>query len=416
MRPRITAVVLSLLLSAGVAAPAEAIPAFARKYRVSCAMCHAPVPRLNAFGERFAENGFEFSPGEEPRDTIGTGDALLRLQQQLPLAVRVDAYLTALSRRLDGQASADQLVPWVMKVLSGGQIASRISYYMYFLASERGEVAGLEDAYVQFTDVGGSGVSLLVGQFQVSDPLFKRELRLQFDDYQPYRVRVGHTRADLTYDRGVMALWSPREGTDVALQVVNGTGLDHANASRQYDPDGYKNVGIRLSQSVGPARIGGFGYFGTERADGGSSAIRVVGPDATIAFGDAVELNVQAYRRWDDDPFLGACSVVTPCPGGETAGRSTTVDAAMSELLFFPDGQGGRWAVTALWNWISADAPVVSLRLGEQAGTPGYITRYHTGGIGVHYLLQRNVRLLGEGSWDFEHDQARLVAGFSTAF
>jgi hypothetical protein len=31
--------------------PAEAIPAFARKYRVSCALCHQPFPRLNAFGE-----------------------------------------------------------------------------------------------------------------------------------------------------------------------------------------------------------------------------------------------------------------------------------------------------------------------------------------------------------------------------
>jgi len=49
---------------------------------------------------------------------------------------------------------------------------------MYFLLSERGEVAGLEDAYVQFTDVAGTGVALLLGQFQVSDPLFKRELRL----------------------------------------------------------------------------------------------------------------------------------------------------------------------------------------------------------------------------------------------
>lgn len=51
-------------------------------------------------------------------------------------------------------------------------------------------MAGLEDAYVQFTDVGGSGVSVIAGQFQVSDPLFKRELRLEYEDYQPYRVRV----------------------------------------------------------------------------------------------------------------------------------------------------------------------------------------------------------------------------------
>jgi len=77
-------------------------------------------------------------------------------------------------------------------------------------------------AYVQFSDLAGSGIDLLVGQFQVSDPLFKRELRLEYEDYQPYRVRVGETRADLTYDRGLMAAWSPWDGGDVSLQLVSG--------------------------------------------------------------------------------------------------------------------------------------------------------------------------------------------------
>jgi hypothetical protein len=408
--------VASVVLLAGHASPAEAIPAFARKYRVSCAMCHAPIPRLNAFGEQFASNGFEFAPGEEPRDTIATGDSLLRLQQMLPLAVRFDAYVTALSRRHKGQASVDQMVPWVVKVLSGGQVADRISYYMYFLASERGEVAGLEDAYVQFTDVANSGVSVIVGQFQVSDPLFKRELRLQYEDYQPYRVRVGHTRADLTYDRGVMALWSPAKGTDLAFQVVNGTGLSAANAARQYDEDGLKNFALRVSQDIGPLRLGGFGYWGEERANDTWSRVRMVGPDGTLNLGLRAELNFQYYRRWDDDPFLGACSVAEPCPGGATTNFETTVDAAMAELLFWPRGQAGRWVVAGLWNLIDADAPVVSLRLGEQDEAPGFLKRYHTGGVGLHYMLRRNLRLLGEGAWDFERDQARLVTGASLAF
>jgi hypothetical protein len=233
------AAVLAVLLLASVAPPAGAIPAFARKYRVTCATCHAPVPRLNAFGERFAENGFEFAVGEAPRDTIATGDPMLRLQRELPLAVRLDAYLSALSRRSGGQVVVDQKLPWTVKLLSGGQVADKISYYAYFLLSERGEVGGLEDAYLQFTDVGGSGVNLLVGQFQVSDPLFKRELRLQYEDYQVYRVRVGDTRADLTYDRGIMAAWSPRDGTDLSLQVVNGQGLSTASMAREYDRDGF---------------------------------------------------------------------------------------------------------------------------------------------------------------------------------
>ena len=413
---RLTIAVPTLLLLGTTASPAAAIPAFARKYNVSCLMCHAPMPRLNTFGERFAENGFEFLPGEAPRDTIQTGDRQLRLQRELPLAVRIDAYLRSLSRPAESEATTDLQTPSVVKVLSGGQVADKISYYMYFLLSERGEVAGLEDAYVQFTDVGSSGVSLIVGQFQVSDPLFKRELRLEYEDYQPYRVRVGEVRADLTYDRGLMALWSPREGMDVAIQVVNGQGLRAASSQRQYDADPYKNLALRISQELGPLRVGAFGYFGRERADGIHSGIRVFGPDATIQLGSAGELNLQFLRRRDGDPFFGTCSVETPCPGGATAPFATTVDAAMAELVWWPSGELGRWFMTGLVNWIDADAPVVSLRLGEEDSEVGYLTRYRTSSIGLSYLLKRNVRLLGEGGWDFDRDQARLVTGFSLAF
>jgi len=395
---------------------AEAIPAFARKYRVSCSLCHAPVPRLTAFGEQFAGNGFEFAVNEPARDTIATGDPLLRLQRELPLAVRIDSYLQAVTKRIRGEARTDQQTPWVVKLLSGGQVADKISYYTYFLLTERGEVAGLEDAYLQFTDLGGSGVSLIAGQFQVSDPLFKRELRLEYEDYQPYRVRVGETRADLTYDRGLMALWSPREGTDVALMLVNGEGLGTATEQRQYDRNGFKNVGARLSQDVGPLRVGAFGYYGEENAVDVSSRIRVLGPDATLPLGRFGELNLQFLRRWDDDPFLGACTVATPCAGGATAPFATTVDAGFAEAVLWPAGPTSRWYGTALFNWIEADRPVISLRLGEQAEDDPYLARYRMATAGLHYVLRRNARLTGEVGWDVDRERARVVGGVMVAF
>ena len=88
-------IAMSLLGVSTLTSTAGAIPAFARKYRVSCAQCHSPVPRLNAFGEAFAGNGFEFAINEPARDTISTGDPLLRLQNEIPLAVRLDAYVRA---------------------------------------------------------------------------------------------------------------------------------------------------------------------------------------------------------------------------------------------------------------------------------------------------------------------------------
>ena len=49
---------LSLLL-VGFPRDARALPAFARRFNLACGACHSAVPRLNAFGEAFHENGFK---------------------------------------------------------------------------------------------------------------------------------------------------------------------------------------------------------------------------------------------------------------------------------------------------------------------------------------------------------------------
>lgn len=392
-------VVVGVGFLASPSGEAEAIPAFARQYGVTCSLCHAPAPRLTAFGEQFAANGFRFTLNEEPRDTVDTGDPLLQLMEDLPLAVRMDAYVQG---RTGGPGpAADLQTPWMIKLLTGGRIAEKVSYYLYFFMSERGEIAGLEDAYVQFSDLAGSGVDLLVGQFQVSDPLFKRELRLEYEDYQPYRVRVGTARADLTYDRGVMAAFSPWGGADASLQLLNGRGLDEAADDRLYDSDSGKAVAARLSQDFGPFRLGGFGYYGVESGAGVDNAIRIFGPDLTVGLGPTLRLNAQLLRRLDDRPFFDAPSAL-----------DTEVDMGFAELLWTPEGDAGRWFFTALYNHIEADRPVFSIRQGET----GLLDSYRAGALGANYLLARNVRLTGEVQYDLDRERFRFVTGFMTAF
>ncbi|HEX6134702.1 MAG TPA: hypothetical protein VFZ24_12100 [Longimicrobiales bacterium] len=400
---RIVRTAATLLLTGtlltGSAAPVLAIPAFARKYNVSCSMCHAPVPRLNAFGEQFAANGFEFATREEPRDTIDTGDPLLRLLRRIDFAVRMDLFANLTAPIRNDATDIDLQTPYNIKLLTGGVLADGISFYMYFFLSERGEVAGLEDAYVQFTDIGGSGISAIVGQFQVSDPLFKRELRLQYEDYQAYRVRVGEARADLTYDRGILAGVSPWEDGDLSLMVVTGQGLSEAGDDRLYDTDNAKSVAARYSHSLGPLRVGAFGYYGQERANGATDEITVWGPDATVDIG-ALQLNAQFLRREDTNPFFLGID------------NRTIVNSAFLEALYGPFGTDGRWMVAGLYNWIDADAPVVSLRSGEDSP----LARYHSVSGGLHYLLWRNVRLMGETGYDIEAERTRFTVGATLAF
>jgi hypothetical protein len=393
----------------------EAIPSFARKYRVSCALCHQPFPRLNAFGEQFAGNGFEMARGEIPPDTLVVGDALLRLQESLPLAVRIDAYVSGLTSDGSGTAS-DLQMPYNIKILSGGQITDDISYYLYFFLSERGEVSGLEDAYVQFSDIGGWGIDVIAGQFQVSDPLFKRELRLEYEDYALYRMRLGEARADLTYDRGFLAMWSPRDGTDLAFEVVNGTGLEHALPNRQYDKDRGKNVMARISQDLGPARVGAFGYWGRERSGGVLDEIGVWGVDATMGFARGrAELNAQYLARRDGNPFfLTSCSPSdSRCDFTAEDPLEAEAEGFMGELIFAPQGAMGRWHLYGLYNLVWADRPVFSVRLGEPDGV---LDRYETAGVGASYLMARNFRFVGEVTRDLEFERTRFILGLVAGF
>lgn len=46
---------------------ASGIPAFARKYQTSCNTCHTIYPQLNAFGESFRINGYQFQKDDEEK-------------------------------------------------------------------------------------------------------------------------------------------------------------------------------------------------------------------------------------------------------------------------------------------------------------------------------------------------------------
>ena len=61
----IMAVILSVIAPAN---KCNAIPAFARKYQISCQVCHSPaMPRLKAFGDEFAGDGFRMTKYESPK-------------------------------------------------------------------------------------------------------------------------------------------------------------------------------------------------------------------------------------------------------------------------------------------------------------------------------------------------------------
>lgn len=377
---------LAALLLCLAPLPASAIPAFARKYDMTCMTCHAPIPKLKAYGEEFAGNGFQLADKEAPRFLRETGDDELLLMRELPLALRLEGY----GRWQPQDAGrSDFETPYLLKLLSGGLIARDVSYYFYFFFGERGEVAGLEDAFIMFNNVFHSDLDVVVGQFQVSDPLFKRELRLTLEDYQVYRTKPGRSAVNLTYDRGVMLSYGLPTGTDLTLEVLNGSGIGAMDATRSFDTDRYKNLALRISQDlVDGIRIGGFGYYGKEAEGDAVNGLWIAGPDLTLST-EYLELNCQYLERRDDDPgFVFALN--------ETRSRG-----AMAELIITPDGDKSPWYGAALYNWVETG--------------PG-LFKYHTATGHLSYMLARNFRLLGEYTYDFELKANRVSVGFVSAF
>lgn len=59
-------IIFAVVLVLTSAKKSYAIPAFARKYKTSCATCHNGFPKLNAFGEAFRRNGYQFPGHADP--------------------------------------------------------------------------------------------------------------------------------------------------------------------------------------------------------------------------------------------------------------------------------------------------------------------------------------------------------------
>ena len=375
-----------------------AIPAFARKYNMSCKTCHSPFPALKPYGDEFAGNGFQLKDKDAPRYYVETGDEDLSLIRDFPIAARLEGYVTYNKDKAD---QSDFYAPLLFKLMTGGAITKDVAYYVYYIL-ESGEPGKIEDAWFMFNNLFGTELDFTIGQFQVCDPLFKRELRLTRDDYYIYKVRPGASMVDLTYDRGIIFNYGFESGTDLVLEVVNGSGIGEGFLNGNFDNDKYKNFFGRISQDAGEhLRVGAMGYWGKEERTYVTNETRYVkngiwmlGADATLNY-ETLELNLQFIHRDDDNPnFLNEFND----PDLE---RRIKTNGGFAELIYRPEGDESDWYSVALFNWIESGQTDLNLKQ-----------------LGVHfgYLLRRNIRLVAEYSQNFTAKYGTIGVGFVTAF
>jgi len=390
--------VMILLAFAFIAEEAAAIPAFARKYRMSCSTCHQPFPRLKEFGDDFAGNGFVLENEEAPRYYVDTGDETLDLIRDFPIAIRLDTwamYNTESGRDLDFQT------PYVMKLLSGGELAKNFSYYVYFYLDEYGDVAGIDDAFVQFNDLFGQDLDLYIGQYSLSDPLMKSELRTTYEPYKIYKSRVAGSNIRLSYDRGFFVTYGGLPtGTGITFEMANGNGIGGADGDHNFDNDANNVFGLHLSQDVGGLfSLGGFGLMGKEK-NVNENEVMYVGVDAGMDIGP-IALSLQYMSRTDSNPlFIG------------TNQLEVVTNGIIAEAVYLPNGDKSKWFTTLLFNMVDCDSDDHTTWINNGYGPMDYQTAtVHWG-----YLMRRNVRLGIEVRQDLENDETRAGIGIVTAF
>jgi len=349
-----------LVLSAVLPASSHAIPAFAKKHGFNCNMCHAGYPKLNDFGQRFRDNGYQI-PGQEGKESN-------IFSTPPPIALRTSTGLSAYDIQ---SGTTDGFGLLGLDLLAAGMMHKNVSFlFIYtpridepsadFTGSHDGtnpqQFGAFESGSVVFSNVVQGVLNVRVGRFEPAYHAIssKRTYYLM----EPYEIYGFSTPQEgFVFDDnqiGVEATGHSRCGFKYGLGLVNGTG---ASPDNNRSKDVYLNVSQTISPGDGQTagqRIGAFGYYGrqplitsgvvvspTGEADGISNeTFYRYGGHASLNWRT---LNLQAlYMRGIDDKSFNS---LKPTKDYEFDGGIAELDyAALAN---------NRLIASLLFNWIS---------------------------------------------------------------
>ncbi len=166
---------LLFLFVALMAMPAQAIPAFSKKYEAPCSLCHTVWPRLNSNGAIFKLNGYQLPDGEDGGKAskltpakglfLDTGDA------NLPVSLLLNGGMTWIKPETGPEGKQNnQFFSDVngndLSLVAGGTAAPNIAYYFsYKLGDEN-----VSQAYLRFMNFFSPGLAgLEIGAMKVID-------------------------------------------------------------------------------------------------------------------------------------------------------------------------------------------------------------------------------------------------------
>jgi len=402
---------------------AEAIPPFARRYKVTCQTCHVIIPKLNEFGEAFRLNGYQIPEddeiyvrdeplqlGAEPwRDLFPDAIWPSDIPGLPPLGLRFisDIQWTASEDGIDGNPDTrwSFIFPAEVELLTGGRLGDSIGFFGEIEWKQDSSVE-IEQAYLHF-DIAGP-VNLRVG---LMDP----QLLFQNDD----ATRMGKQHP--LWGSGRLSDWqvdgfgrSPNTfrlrdtqagielNTLIGRRVMLGVGLVNGSGNSRFDADNGKDVYAKAKFKIlgrdlygttaAPAGysvlLEGFGYWGSLRVDETTDRFRYVGGAARLLVHE-LDLSVGLVRGHHDNPWFTS-------PQAGTDGLSWY---ARADYMFYPWLMG-----RVLYEHLEWDEPAGG---GVGAGYAGSLDQERVV-FGPVASLRANLRILLEAELYTRHRAAEI--------
>lgn len=324
--------------------PTSAVPVFARKYGFQCSMCHSAFPRLNDFGVRYRQNGYQLPGRENEERTVLDGPA--------PFAARTNGGYNYRKFENVDQSDVRQFQLNSLDLLSAGLIARDIGYFVVYppeISESRGVVGQsgtLEMASVVFTNLATGWVNVRAGRMEPAYVAFSAKRNLSFSPYEVYDAAFPGGPAFSDTQTGVeiygQGRW-PGLSFGYAAGLLNGS---ETNLSNDGPADAYARAYVVIGQGEGQTagqRIGVVGYVGKSRPEGFPEIDRQrftrYGLDASLNYG-TWNLALQYLRGKDDKALWDAAEDADTSGGfGELSWQPLTKFVAFGryDLVRAPD-------------------------------------------------------------------------------
>lgn len=292
-------IVLSVLTAIiGSVTPASAIPAFAHKYNVTCTTCHSDFPKLNDFGVRFRQEGYQLPEKDTKSDT----------QVSIPISMRANFGYNSTKVREDKYGDSWRNSDFdidSLEILSGGTLADNIGFVFAYRPELNDsyattQEASLDLANIVFMNARYPWLNIRAGRFEPAYLAFSERRRLSISPYLIYVLPLPGYNGGNDYVRG-FSMADSQDGIELTGSFANGTEyaagwVDAKHPDTDENPPSDFYLRFARHSNTGESRpydwrLGATALFGRVASgrdyySGTRSSFNRVGCDATLKYGN----------------------------------------------------------------------------------------------------------------------------------